>query len=94
MPFAGFSGNNDKTKATVKTVSGKIAAVSGEQIAGAKIIVKETGESFFADLDGNFKLTLKTDKTYSIAIESIGFETLEVKSTDLHMFSDLNLKEL
>ena len=57
-----FAGNSDKEKITLKTVSGKITDVTGESIAGAKIIINETGETFFADLEGNFKLSLKTDK--------------------------------
>ncbi|MBI2720962.1 MAG: carboxypeptidase-like regulatory domain-containing protein [Bacteroidetes bacterium] len=87
-------GNNDKAKASVKNVSGTIKSVRGEEIAAAKITVKETGESYFADLEGNFKFQLKTDKTYSISIEVLGYAPLEVKSTDLTLFSELSLKEL
>lgn len=89
-----FAGNSDKEKITLKTVSGKITDVTGESIAGAKIIINETGETFFADLEGNFKLSLKTDKVYSISINTVGFASLEVKSNNLSLFSELSLQPL
>jgi hypothetical protein len=89
-----FAGNSDKEKMTLKTVAGKITDVTGESIAGAKIIINETGETFFADLEGNFKLSLKTDKVYSISINTIGFASLEVKSNNLSLFSELSLQPL
>jgi hypothetical protein len=88
------AGNSDKTKAAAKHVSGKITSVNGEEIAGAKITIKETNESFYSDLDGSFKLQVKTDKVYSISIQTIGYAPLEVKSTDLHLISEVLLKEL
>ena len=89
-----FAGNSDKEKITLKTVAGKITDVTGESIAGAKIIINETGETFFADLEGNFKLSLKTDKVYSISINTVGFASLEVKSNNLSLFSELSLQPL
>jgi hypothetical protein len=89
-----FAGNIDKEKTSVKTIAGKITDVTGESIAGAKIIVNETGETFFADFEGNFKLSLKTDKVYSISINTIGYESLEVKSNNLSLFSELSLQSL
>ncbi len=89
-----IAGNADKVKPIVKNVAGKITTAQGEEIAGVKITVKETNETFFADLDGNFKLQLKNDKVYSISVESIGFVPLELKSSELNLFSDISLKEL
>ena len=89
-----LAGNSDKEKTSTKTVAGKITDVTGESIAGAKIIINETGETFFADLEGNFKLSLKTDKVYSISINTIGFASLEVKSNNLSLFSELSLQPL
>ena len=95
VPFGTLiAGNSDKEKTSEKVICGKITDASGESIPGAKVIVSETGETFFADLDGNFKLTLKTDKSYSISIQTMGFEPLEVKSNELASFSDLSLKSL
>lgn len=93
-----FAGNSDKEKKAVvitqKTIAGKITDVTGESLAGAKITVNETGETFFADLDGNFKLSVKTDKVYSLSINTIGYKPLEVKSNSLSLFSDLSLQPL
>jgi hypothetical protein len=89
-----LAGNSDKEKMTIKTVAGKITDVTGEAIAGAKISINETGETFFADFEGNFKLSLKTDKVYSISINTIGYESLEVKSNHLSLFSELSLQRL
>ncbi|MGZ3901411.1 MAG: carboxypeptidase-like regulatory domain-containing protein [Bacteroidia bacterium] len=94
IPFISLAGNNDKTKVQLKNISGKIASDKGEEVSAVKITIKETNETFFADLSGNFKFQVKNDKPYSITIESIGYAPLEVKSTDLHLFSEIQLKEL
>ncbi|WP_317899256.1 carboxypeptidase-like regulatory domain-containing protein [Aurantibacillus circumpalustris] len=96
VSFSGVSlaGNSDKEKSTTKVIAGKITDSYGESIPGAKILIPETGETFFADMDGNFKLSIKTDKEYSLKINTIGFEPLEVKATYLSAFSDLSLKSL
>jgi hypothetical protein len=94
LSFVALSGNSDKDKTNTKVVAGKITNAFGESIPGAKILIPETGETFFADMDGNFKLSLKTDKVYSITINTVGYEPLEVKSSYLTGFSDLSLKSL
>ncbi|MES2679984.1 MAG: carboxypeptidase-like regulatory domain-containing protein [Bacteroidota bacterium] len=94
MQLAAFGGNSDKEKASGKVVAGKITDASGEAIAGTKICIKETGETFFADLEGNFKISLKSDQVYSISIQTIGYQPKELKSSDLSLFSELSLTEL
>lgn len=89
-----FAGNADKEKLRSKQVSGHITDSYGEAIPGAKISIPETGEIFFADMDGNFKFSLKTDKDYSVTINTLGYEPLEVKASHLGAFSDLSLKQL
>lgn len=89
-----FAGNSDKEKVSHKTVAGRITDAYGEAIPGAKILVPETGETFFADMDGNFKLTVKTDKDYSVTINTLGYAPLELKSSRLTAFSDLSLNSL
>ena len=91
---ASFAGNSDKEKTNTKVIAGKITDSSGESIPGAKILIPETGETFFADMDGNFKLSIKTDKEYSLKINTLGFEPLEVKASHLTAFSDLSLRSL
>jgi hypothetical protein len=94
LNLTAFGGNSDKEKATTKVISGRITNSYGESVPGAKISIPETGEVFFSDLDGNFKLSLKTDKDYSISINTIGYEPLKLNSVHLSAFSDLSLKSL
>ena len=89
-----FAGNSDKERLSSKIIVGRITDAFGESIPGAKILIPETGETFFADMDGNFKLALKVDKDYAITINTIGYAPLEVKASHLTTFSDLSLKSL
>lgn len=92
--FAGFAGHEGAEKKSTKTIVGKITDANGESIPGAKIIIPQTGETFFADFDGNFKITVKTDADYSISINTIGYEVVEKKASQLSPFSDFSLKSL
>jgi hypothetical protein len=94
LQLVAFSGNSDKEKTNSKTIACKITDNYGEALVGTKIVVKETGETFFTDLDGTFKLSFKADQVYSISIETIGYHPKEVKTSDLSLFSELSLKEL
>lgn len=89
-----FAGNADKEKAREKVVSGKVVDAFGESVAGAKISIPETGEVYYSDFDGNFKFSVKTDREYSVSINTIGYKPLELKSTELTSFSDLSLTSL
>lgn len=89
-----IAGNPHKEKTDLKTISGKITDVSGESISGAKFSIIETGETFYADLDGNFNFTLKTDKLYSLSINTVGYYPIQLKSNQLSQFSELSLKSI
>lgn len=94
LSLVAFSDNADKGKTATRSVSGKVIDSTGEALAGTKITVKETGEVFFSNLDGNFNFTLKTDKVYSLSIETIGYQPKEINSSDLTYFSELSLTSL
>lgn len=94
LSFATLAGTGDKGKATSRTVAGKVTDQSGESVSGARITVKETGDVFFSDLEGNFNFTLKTDKVYSLSVETIGYQPKELRSSELSYFSELSLSEL
>lgn len=94
LPLISLAGNNDKDNAVSKSVSGKVLAASGEEIPAAKIAIKETNETFYADINGNFQFKVKSDRVYSIVVEGIGFSPKEIKSTELSHFSEISLKEL
>ena len=89
-----FAGNIDKEKVSAKVISGKVTDAYGEVIAGAQVTIAETGETFFSDFEGNFSFSIKTDKEYSLTINTLGYEPLQVKSSCLSAFSDLSLKAL
>lgn len=89
-----IAGNSDKEKVRKKVVAGKVVDAYGESVAGAKITIPATGEVFYSDFDGNFKFSLKTDREYAVSVNTIGYQTLELKSTQLSSFSDLSLKSL
>jgi hypothetical protein len=89
-----FAGNNDREKKTTIAVSGKVKDSKGELLPGTKITVKETGETFFADQEGNFFLTLKSDQAYSLCFDNIGFAPEKRESKHLGSFSEVILSEL
>ena len=78
----------------MKVISGKVTDAYGEAIAGAQVSIAETGETFFADFEGNFSFSVKTDKDYSVTVNTIGYEPLKAKSSSLSAFSNLSLKSL
>ena len=94
LQFSAFAGNADKEKSREKVVAGKVVDAFGESVAGAKITIPDTGEVFYSDFDGNFKFSVKTDKEYSVSINTLGYQPLELKSTELTAFSDLLLTSL
>jgi TonB-linked SusC/RagA family outer membrane protein len=67
-------------------VSGKVVDGSGQPLIGANILEKGTKNGTLADLDGNFKLTVK-DKNAVLVVSYTGFLIKEVpvnlKTTDL-----------
>lgn len=51
---------------------------TGEALAGAKVIVKETGAVVYTDFDGKFTLEqLEEGATYTFAISSLGYEEMK-----------------
>ena len=83
----------DKTQA-VKIVCGKLTSANGEELAGAKITISETGETFFTDLNGSFNIALKGDKSYSLLFHNIGYQPLNVSTQQLETFNSISLIEL
>lgn len=94
LPLIATSNNKDKVKNASKTFAGKITTVTGEELAGIKITVKELNETFYSDLNGQFSFSLKNDKEYSLIIEGMGFEPKSIKSSEVRLFEDISLKDL
>ncbi|MBS4063914.1 MAG: SusC/RagA family TonB-linked outer membrane protein, partial [Chitinophagaceae bacterium] len=58
-------------------ITGKIVGDNKEALSGASILEKGTNNGTFADNNGNFKITV--DKNATLVINSIGYESTEVK---------------
>lgn len=92
--IAGDKEGKSENIASTKAISGTITDVYGESIPAVRIVVKETGEEFFANFEGRFTLSLPSDKVFHLSIESIGFQTVELLSTEVAQHIELNLKPL
>jgi hypothetical protein len=85
------AGTSFKEKEKTKVVSGRVIDNSGELLAGTKITIVETGETFFTDFNGNFKINFKTDKSYTLSINNLGHQPLDILSSKLSVFTDISL---
>lgn len=75
-------------------MTGKITASTGEALPGASIVIAETGETFYADMEGHFKVTFASDQDLHLTIHNIGFVPKQIESRKLSAFTDLSLEEL
>jgi hypothetical protein len=89
-----IGGNSDKEKEAKRVIAGRVADAYGESLPGVTIRIAETGETFFSDLEGNFKLSLKTDQIYTLSVHTIGHAPVELKSSGLTSFSEISLNPL
>ena len=92
--IAGDKEGKSENFAATKAISGTITDVFGESIPAVRIVVKETGEEFFANFEGRFTLSIPSDKVYHLSIESIGFQSVELLSSEVSQHTELNLKSL
>lgn len=60
------------------TISGTVTDESGEAIIGASVVEKGTTNGTITDFDGNFKLTISSDKAL-IEVSYIGYQSQTVK---------------
>ncbi len=68
------------------TVSGTIKdGSSGEALIGVNVLVKGTVLGTITDLDGNFKLTIKSAPPVTLVISSVGFERQEIEITQANV---------
>jgi hypothetical protein len=88
------NGNKNGNKEQTKTVILKISDNSGEELAGAKIKIAETGKEFIADFNGVVQLSLKKEETVTLQVISLGFESVSLKSSEISTFQELNLNPL
>ena len=86
--------NKNVPKEQTKTVVLKISDKSGEELAGTKIRIAETGKEFVADFNGVVQLSLKKEETVTLQVISLGFESISLKSSELNTFQELSLNPL
>lgn len=97
LPLFSIAGDKEGKSETIvapKSISGTITDIYGESIPAVRILVKETGEEFFANFEGRFSLNLPADKVYHLSIESIGFQAVELLSSEVNHNTELSLKSL
>lgn len=90
--FLFTNAKSEKDKSLTRTATGRIVDASGEPVAGAKILIKETGHYTFSDFEGNYTIRVSADKEYIIQINSQGFIPIEINSSTLTFRSEHILK--
>lgn len=90
--FAGDNKNGGKEN--LKTIIIKVSDNAGEELAGAKVKVAETGKEYIADFNGNIQLQYNANDIITLKIASLGFEEKTIKSSELSTFNDFALNPL
>lgn len=73
--------------------AGKVTdASTGTPLVGATVMVAEAKTGTRTDVEGNFFLTLETDKKYTIEISSVGYKTKQI--TDVQTSLDNNVTSI
>ncbi len=90
--FAGDSKNGQKESTRVIIL--KVSANNGEELAGTRIFVAETGKEYYCDFNGNVQLELKKNETLTLKLTSLGFEEKQLKSSELGTFNEVFLSSL
>ena len=93
--FSLASGPHEDEKAgAMRQVSGRVLDNTGQPVPGARITIRETGEVFYADLDGKFQLSLPKGESQNIEFTTIGFDILTVRSNALFLGGEQVLNPL
>lgn len=95
MSLAAF-GNDERNagKEVTKTVIIKVTDSQGEELPGAKVVLAETGKEYVTDFNGQIQITIKTTETLTLKVNSLGYNELSLKTSELHTFNDLSLNPL
>ncbi|MDZ4665416.1 MAG: carboxypeptidase-like regulatory domain-containing protein [Bacteroidota bacterium] len=90
--FANDERNGGKEAA--KTVFIKVTDTQGEELAGAKVVLAETGKEYITDFNGQIQITIKTTETLTLKVQSFGFNEISIKTNELSTFNGLSLSPL
>ncbi|MBK7309987.1 MAG: carboxypeptidase-like regulatory domain-containing protein [Sphingobacteriaceae bacterium] len=95
LSFGAFAiDDKNGAKEASKTVFIKVTDTHGEELAGAKVVLTETGKEYIADFNGQIQITIKTTETLTLKVQSIGFNEISIKTNELSTFNDLSLTPL
>lgn len=96
MLSLGAFANDDRNggKEVTKTVCIKVTDTQGEELAGAKIVLAETGKEYITDFNGQIQITIKTTETLTLKVNSLGYNEITLKTSELNTFNDLSLSPL
>lgn len=90
--FAGDNKNGGKEN--LKTIIIKVSDNAGEDLAGAKLMVAETGKEYIADFNGSIQVQYNANENITLKIVSLGFEEKTIKSSELSTFNDFTLNPI
>jgi hypothetical protein len=88
-----FLASSFTTEPKVKSITGKITSLNGEDLAGAQI-KKDITTSSFSNFNGEFTITFDKPATDSVTIHLIGYKPLTKKATSLYNNCVITLEEL
>jgi hypothetical protein len=77
----------------LKSVTGKITSINGEDLAGAQI-KKDLNTSSFSNFNGEFTITFDKPSTDSVTIHLIGYKPITKKASSLFNNCIITLEEL
>ncbi len=72
----------------------KVTSTTGEEVAGAKILVTETGKEYFTDFNGQIQLQVKQGEDLTLKLSTIGYEEKTVKTSQLGTINELTINTL
>ncbi len=64
-------------------MSAKVIDKHGEALAGAKVLIMETGQVVFTDFEGSFKVQLDKKSNFTFLIDMVGFEPKTIPSSQI-----------
>lgn len=74
--------------------TGKVSNSKNEVLAGATVLVVESGRQTTTDADGRFVVNLEKGKKYSITISNTGYNTKTINEIELSTNADNNFIEI
>ena len=74
----------NNSTAAVTMLSGTIIdQITGEALAGVKVVIEQTNQVVYTDLDGNFVFQAVKPGQYNIDVNYISYETVSIKNVNV-----------